>query len=371
MARMLASVTGLDEAQIALRGGADIIDLKDPADGALGALSPEIVHEVVNTVGGRTPVSAVCGNLPMDAAAVRRAAETYAATGADFIKIGFLPEVDARSAVEAVADLSGRVKLVAVLFADLDPHLDLLPVLAANNFHAVMLDTARKGSGGLLRHFGPDRVAAFVGRAREAGLKVGLAGALEAPDIPRLLPFEPDFLGFRTALCAGGRSGAISEEAVRRIRSLIPQEGQVNGSAQADLRLLARGYTPGGDEASRSTDRIFVHDFVLPVEIGAYSFERGRTQKVRFDVDADVMRVTDNPQDMGDVVSYDLIMDGIRTIVARGHLDLVETLAEQIASHLLAVPRIVRVTVRVEKLEVAPGRVGVEIVRSRSARTVS
>ena len=69
---------------------------------------------------------------------------------------------------------------------------------------------------------------------------------------------------------------------------------------------------------------------------------------------------------MRHVFSYDVIMDGIRTIVARGHVELSEALAEQVAAHVLEDPRVMRVTVRVEKLELGPGGVGVEIERKRA-----
>ena len=108
-----------------------------------------------------------------------------------------------------------------------------------------------------------------------------------------------------------------------------------------------------------------MRDFVLPVQIGAYSFEHGHTQNVRFDVTADVLRTVSNPEDMRHVFSYDVIMDGIRTIVASGHVQLVEALAEQVAAHVLQDQRVMRITVRVEKLELGPGGVGVEIERTR------
>ncbi len=66
--------------------------------------------------------------------------------------------------------------------------------------------------------------------------------------------------------------------------------------------------------------------------------------------------MTSNPEDMRHIFSYDIIMDGIRTIVARGHVELSETLAEQVAAHVLEDPRVVRVTVRVQKLELGAGR---------------
>ncbi|TIO05693.1 (5-formylfuran-3-yl)methyl phosphate synthase [Mesorhizobium sp.] len=368
MTRMLASVTGVDEAKIALSGGADIIDLKDPKAGALGAVSTQTLRRTISAIAGRAPVSAVCGDLPMEPETIRAKAEEIAATGVDYVKIGFFPSANAVACAEALEPLAARTKLIAVLFADLAPDFELLPMLAKHRFHGAMVDTANKANGRLLDHLPPEQIPGFVDRAKSLGLMVGLSGSLEAPDIPRLLPFAPDFLGFRGALCGhSGRTGSISAEAVSQIRELVPEESRAGGSSSVDYRLLAaRGYSPGTDP-TLGTDKIFVRDFVLPVQIGAYSFEHGHTQKVRFDVSADVLQVTDHPEDMRHVFSYDIIMDGIRTIVARGHVQLSEALAEQVAAYILENPRVVRVTVRVEKLELGPGGVGVEIERKRQS----
>ena len=120
--------------------------------------------------------------------------------------------------------------------------------------------------------------------------------------------------------------------------------------------------SPAGTEA---VDRIFVHDFVLPISIGAFDREHDKPQQVRFNVDACIARPTHTPERLHEVFSYDLITDGIRAIVAQGHVHLVETLAERIAASVLAHPQIRSVTVRVEKLEVGPGSVGVQITRVR------
>lgn len=367
MTKMLASVTGVEEAEIAISGGADIVDLKDPKAGALGAVATETVRRAVASIAGRRATSAVCGDLPMVPETIRVKAEEIASTGVDYLKIGFFPSGEAEACARAVAPLAPRTKLIAVLFADLPPDFELLPVFAKHGFHGAMVDTAHKAKGRLLDHLPPERVPAFFNRAKSLGLIVGLSGSLEAPDIPRLLPFGPDFLGFRGALCdQAQRTGSIDAAAVAQIRALIPEERQTGSSASVDYRLLAaRGYSPGSVDPSLGTDRIFVRDFVLPVQIGAYSFEHGHTQKVRFDVAADVLRVTSSPEDMRHVFSYDVIMDGIRTIVARGHVQLSETLAEQVAAHVLEDPRVTRVTVRVEKQELGPGGVGVEIERRR------
>jgi dihydroneopterin aldolase len=368
MTKMLASVTGIEEAEIAISGGADIIDFKDATAGALGAVAIDKIRQAVSAIAGRRATSAVCGDLPMVAQMIHDTAKEIAATGVDYVKVGFFPSPDGAACAKALAPMAKQVKLIAVLFADKQPDFGLLPALAECGFHGAMVDTADKANGRLLHHLPPERITAFLDPARSLGLKTGLSGSLEAPDVPRLLPFAPDVLGFRRALCENGeRTASIAEAAVAQIRALIPEERKAGGAAAVDYRLLAaRGYHPGAGDPTLGTDRIFVRDFVLPVRIGAYSFEHGHTQKVRFDVTADVLRVTKKPEDMRHVVSYDLILDGIRTIVSRGHIELSEALAENVAEHVLSDPRVVRVTVRVEKLEIGPGGVGVEIERRRS-----
>lgn len=370
---MLASVADVGEAEIAIVEGADIVDLKDPQNGPLGALPLASVQAIVAAAAGRRFVSAVAGNLEMKPAALTEAVAALAATGVDYVKIGFFPGDDLAACIEALRPLAAHTRLIAVLFADqpLDPAL--LPRFAEARFAGVMLDTAMKGKGRLIDYKDVAALKRFVDACREAGLAVGLAGSLEAPDIARLLPLEPDFLGFRGALCAGrDRKARLDADHVKLIRDLIPRERQAKDARdemKIDLRLLAaRGYA--AEPASRTeTDRVFVHDLILPVYIGAYDFERGKTQRVRFSIDVDIRRSSHHAEDMRDVFSYDVIVDAIRLILSRGHVDLVETLAERVADALLAYPRVARVIARVEKLDVIEGRVGIEISRERAAES--
>ncbi|HSH62593.1 dihydroneopterin aldolase [Methyloceanibacter sp.] len=113
-------------------------------------------------------------------------------------------------------------------------------------------------------------------------------------------------------------------------------------------------------------DRVFMHDLVLDAEIGVYTNEKGVTQRVRFSVDVDVKPAKGAlGDDIAQAFDYDTIIHGIKTILGRCHIHLVETVAEQIAEHCLAHPRAARVRVRVEKLDKEPGAVGVEIVRAK------
>jgi dihydroneopterin aldolase len=109
---MLGSVTGVEEARIALAGGVDIIDLKDPKAGALGAVDTTHIVETVRFVAGRTSVSAVCGDLPMEPETIRLKAEEIAATGVDYVKLGFFPSPNGARCAEALAQLAGRAKLI-------------------------------------------------------------------------------------------------------------------------------------------------------------------------------------------------------------------------------------------------------------------
>jgi dihydroneopterin aldolase len=118
--------------------------------------------------------------------------------------------------------------------------------------------------------------------------------------------------------------------------------------------------------AGRALDRVFMHDLVLDVEIGVYTHEKGVTQRVRFSVDVDVLPATGALDDnIARAFDYDTIIKGIKDIIAEGHINLVETLAERIAEHCLQHPRASSVLVRIEKLDKEPGAVGVEIVRAK------
>ena len=133
----------------------------------------------------------------------------------------------------------------------------------------------------------------------------------------------------------------------------------------AEQRLRRAAPKPEPDEA-KGVDRVFMHDLVLDVEIGVYTNEKGVTQRVRFSVDVDVIPATSALEDdIGRAFDYDTIIKGIKTIVARGHINLVETLAEEVACHCLAHSRAASVKVMIEKLDKEPGAVGVEIVRSK------
>lgn len=220
MTKMLASVNSVDEALLALDAGVDIIDLKQPERGALGALDTALVNEIVAAIGRRCPLSATIGDLPMQPGLVANAVAAMAATGVDYIKIGFFPGGEPLATINQLSLLAKQsMALIAVLFADQQPELTLLPALKAGGFAGVMLDTADKSQGSLTHAMAMAKLRHFVMRAKSLGLLCGLAGSLRQEDVAELLSVQPDYLGFRGALCARHeRTARLSRDAIVRLR---------------------------------------------------------------------------------------------------------------------------------------------------------
>lgn len=120
--------------------------------------------------------------------------------------------------------------------------------------------------------------------------------------------------------------------------------------------------------AEGAYDKVWVRDLILPVRIGVWSEEQNLSQRVRFTVELWAAGFGHRPGDLSTVISYDFILDGIREIVAQGHILLTETLAERIAAHCLSHRRAEKVRVTVEKLDRIPGAsLGCEIMRLKTA----
>jgi len=204
MTGFLASVRNLEEARIAAAAAVDILDLKAPQHGALGALDVADVTEIVRRLGHSQCISATIGDLPLVAARIVTATRAMAATGVDYVKLGFFPGGDLAGTLSALEPLArSGTRLVAVLFGDHAPSAELPRMLARAGFAGCMLDTADKTRGSLAEICSLQSLSRFVTEVRSQGLLCGLAGSLRTEDIPALLPLQPDYLGFRGALCRG------------------------------------------------------------------------------------------------------------------------------------------------------------------------
>ncbi|WP_072390539.1 dihydroneopterin aldolase [Hyphomicrobium sp. CS1BSMeth3] len=119
----------------------------------------------------------------------------------------------------------------------------------------------------------------------------------------------------------------------------------------------------------RPLRRVFVRDLELMASVGVYELEKRYEQRLIISADLMVLDDYDGQSDnLGAVLDYSSVVSGIRSIVESGHTNLLETLAERIATRCLADPRVVRVVVRLEKPDIVPGcrTVGIEIVRDRA-----
>ncbi|MEZ5829765.1 MAG: dihydroneopterin aldolase [Dongiaceae bacterium] len=118
------------------------------------------------------------------------------------------------------------------------------------------------------------------------------------------------------------------------------------------------------------TMKVFVRDLVLPCLIGVYSHEKQDEQRVRINLELTCIEHPAINDEHHNVVCYAEVVENIRRLIAQGHINLVETLAERIAAQCLEDHRILSAKVRVEKLDVMPeaSAVGIEIERQRLNR---
>jgi dihydroneopterin aldolase len=337
MTRMLIRAATADDAFIAAAGGADVVEAWMP-----GAAPHRAAIQAIRAAFPRAL------RLRIEAPTRHHGiVETAVSLGADEIA---LPHAAISAMIDALAPSARPVALIALIAAGDDPLPPLAPLVGRAD--AVVLEVA--AGGRLIDIVAIARLEAFARACRDAGLPFGFSGGLEAPDVARLLVLRPDLLGFDHALRRDhGPDRALDPKAVEAIRALIPRQSVAREREEPT--------------ASGTTDQIFVHDFIVFLSIGAYQAERGVRQRVRFSVDAEVRRPPEPPADMRGVFSYDIIIETIRVLAERPHVTFVETLAEELAVSLLAYPQMRAVTIKVEKLDVIEGSVGIVIRRDRAS----
>jgi uncharacterized protein (UPF0264 family) len=229
--KLLVSVVDAAEAGVAAAAGADIVDVKNPAEGSLGAPLPAVIAGVRAAVPGELPVSAAIGDMPNLPGTAALAALGAVRSGATFVKVGLWgvsTEDEAVDLLRAVRDGAANVPstvVVAAAYADgrrvahapLSP--ELLPRVARTaGVGACLVDTAVKDGRGLLEWLSPEALASLVADAHAAGLEVALAGALRAEDLPVIRDAGTDIAGVRSAACRDGRrSGRLDAARVRAL----------------------------------------------------------------------------------------------------------------------------------------------------------
>jgi uncharacterized protein (UPF0264 family) len=228
MTKWLASVQSLEEAKALEQTLPDILDLKDPASGALGALPLSMVSAVVDWVAGRCETSATVGDLEMKPEVISPAVKAMAETGVDFVKVGLFAEPAIESCLRGLQETLSALNtpVIAVIFADQTQDISLVASIRQAGFSGVMVDTASKNGQGLLAHWNEARLSEFIHAADEHELLCGLAGALAIEDIDRLEVLGADYLGFRSALCdRRQRTRALQVERAQAIQQRLRHYG--------------------------------------------------------------------------------------------------------------------------------------------------
>ena len=223
MTAMLASVRSLAEAAIVADCGVDWIDLKDPGQGALGAVHPSIIAGVAAVHGQSHRISATIGDCWDTPEVIPARVGVAANAGAHYVKIGAFARAPQPRLLAALRTACAMpVRVILVCFAETAPTPDDVQRLAASGIVGIMLDTAEKHGAGLRGLVAPEDLQCFVDAARRLGLVTGLAGRLRADDVAPLLRHAPDYLGFRGALCgAGERTGDIDSQRVIALKQRI------------------------------------------------------------------------------------------------------------------------------------------------------
>jgi (5-formylfuran-3-yl)methyl phosphate synthase len=236
MTQLLVSVRNTAEAEAALHGGAGLIDVKEPGNGALGKADDAVIEEVVRAVAGRAPVSAALGDFGCEAfqwnGRTPSAPDPYL-SNLTYVKLGFAG-LDGEDWRELLPQLRERVAgsypgalLVVAAYADWEvaaapPPEDICALARETPRSVFLIDTWSKGCGRtLLDWMSFEELARLCERCRSSGVRTALAGSLGHREIGLLMPVQPDWIAVRGAACAGGRGGTVSEYKVRELAALI------------------------------------------------------------------------------------------------------------------------------------------------------
>jgi len=218
---VLVSPADVEEALEAVEGGADIIDVKNPLEGSLGANFPWVVREIAEAV-RPTPVSAAIGDMGFKPGTASLAAFS-ASLWVDYVKVGLMVGKSSQ-ALELAKSVSRAVrengkKTVIAAYADyyeigsISP-AELPEIGACCDVDVVMIDTALKNGRGLFDCMDFCSVAEFVDLAHDYGIVCALAGSVKVDDLPLIKEAKADIVGVRGAVCEGGRGGKLKRELV-------------------------------------------------------------------------------------------------------------------------------------------------------------
>lgn len=212
--KLLVSVVDQIEAEVSINGGADIIDVKNPKEGSLGANFPRVIRQVKYIMPKNLELSATIGDLPNLPGTASLAALGAAVSGVDYIKVGLFGVKTSEEAtklmtevVKTVKDYDSNLKTIACGYADfrsigcINP-LELPIVACDAEADGVLVDVKTKnGKLNLFNFLNDKQLKNFVTQAHNLNLMAAVAGSLDTEDILRVQNFNADILGVRGAVC--------------------------------------------------------------------------------------------------------------------------------------------------------------------------
>ncbi|MFB3888237.1 MAG: (5-formylfuran-3-yl)methyl phosphate synthase [Candidatus Bathyarchaeia archaeon] len=233
--KLLISPVDKQEAIEAVAGGADIIDVKNPEEGPLGASFPWVINAIREVTPKDVEMSCTLGDVPNLPGTATLAALGAASLGVNYVKVGFgrlKTEAHAvnlmRSIVRAVKDQDSSINVVATGYADADRVGSVHPSLisrigVAAECDFAMLDTAVKDGKTLIDFMNAEELGHFVNTCHSHGLKAALAGSLQKEHLSVLCNLGADVIGVRGAACTGGDRvhGRITREKVRQLARAV------------------------------------------------------------------------------------------------------------------------------------------------------
>ncbi len=219
--QLLVSPSSIEEARRSL--AADIIDVKKPSEGSLGANFPWVIREI--KAFAKKPVSAAIGDFPFKPGGASLAAYGAACAGADYVKIGLAFDGTDRArevisaVVKAVKDEFPEKIVVISGYSDYErmgsiSPFEMAPVTAECGADIAMLDTGIKDGRSTFSFMDEEVLRSFVGKNKKLGLKSALAGSLKFGDLDALKRINPDIIGVRGMVCGGDRNATIREDLV-------------------------------------------------------------------------------------------------------------------------------------------------------------
>jgi len=211
--QLLVSPSSIDEARHSL--AADIIDVKKPSEGSLGANYPWVIREV--KAFSDKPVSAAIGDFDFKPGGAALTAYGAACAGADYIKIGLTFDVkdEFPEKFVVIAAYSDYQRMGSI------SPFDMAPVAADEGADIVMVDTGIKDRQSTFAFMNEDLLQAFTDTNTKLGLKTALAGALKFEDIDALKRINPDIIGVRGMVCGGDRNATVREDLIKTALSMI------------------------------------------------------------------------------------------------------------------------------------------------------